>query len=56
MCCNSWTKWFAWYPVLVDGKWVFFKTIERRRTDPVREIETFKYRHRKKCVSAWFNE
>ena len=55
-CENEWVKWFAWYPVHIKGKLVFLKTIERRRTDPVRQIETFEYRHVRKSRSAWFAE
>lgn len=27
---DAWHKWFAWYPVLVGGKWAWFRTIERQ--------------------------
>lgn len=26
----NWESWFAWHPVVVDGKWVWWTTIERR--------------------------
>ena len=27
----KWTKWFAWYPVKVYGKWTFLKIIKRTK-------------------------
>jgi hypothetical protein len=28
----EWHRWFAWYPVEVDGKWVWLETLCRRGT------------------------
>jgi hypothetical protein len=28
---KSWTKWRAWYPVRVHGKWTWLKTVYRYR-------------------------
>lgn len=28
-----WNKWFAWYPILIDGKRIWWKTIERKLVD-----------------------
>ena len=27
---NMWEEWFAWHPVMIEDKWVWLKTIERR--------------------------
>jgi len=27
---SRWIKWFAWYPVRVNGKWTCFKTVYRK--------------------------
>ena len=30
MLAQKWYPWFAWYPVRIDGRLVWGKTIERR--------------------------
>lgn len=29
---TEWTRWFAWYPVVIDGQWAWLRWIERRKT------------------------
>jgi hypothetical protein len=31
---EDWHKWFAWRPVVVDGRWVWLETVERKLTYP----------------------
>jgi hypothetical protein len=30
MLAQQWHRWFAWYPVVVDGSFVFCRYVERR--------------------------
>lgn len=30
MLRTAWYKWFAWYPIYIRDKFVWFKTVERR--------------------------
>lgn len=49
---EDWHRWFAWYPVLVGGGFVFWKWVERRRFEewhygsygPVTDRYFFEYR------------
>lgn len=26
---ERWHRWFAWYPVVIDGEWVWLESVER---------------------------
>lgn len=34
----KWHKWFAWYPVLIDEKWVWMKDVEQRLVSKFSEL------------------
>ena len=42
----SWEKWFAWYPVEVDGHYVWLEMVERKLewVDPINGFEWNTYR------------
>lgn len=50
MILNKWVEWFAWYPVIVADKIVWFKTIERSLVTQCNEFgeRSFEFEYRLK--------
>lgn len=45
---SEWHKWFAWYPVVIDGENVWLETVERRAcfSQPYPDDTIYEYRDR----------
>jgi hypothetical protein len=41
---TKWHRWFAWYPVVVAGQWVWLETVERREHRPLVWSDWTEYR------------
>jgi len=42
-----WHKWFAWYPILINGNFIWLKFVERRITLYVQNIDP------SSCFEGW---
>ena len=38
---TEWHRWFAWYPVVIEGQWVWLETVERRLVESLTDYWTY---------------